>query len=77
MLLVDILQDFPLPKLFAATLGCGVVVGAVVLISVRLAAARVGGRSRAGPSDSGIADHGVDHYVRPHGSVLCCRDMER
>ena len=43
MLLVDILQDFPLPKLFAATLGCGVVVGAVVLISVRLALRALGG----------------------------------
>ena len=36
MLLLDFLQYLPLAELFAATVFCGVVVGAVVLVSVRL-----------------------------------------
>jgi len=43
MLLVDFLQELPLPQLFVATLGCGVVVGAVVLVSVQLALRALGG----------------------------------
>ncbi|MGA7427701.1 MAG: hypothetical protein WBX07_14050 [Rhodoplanes sp.] len=36
MLLLDFLQYLPLAELFAATVFCGVIVGAVVLVSVRL-----------------------------------------
>jgi hypothetical protein len=43
MLLVDFLEALPLPLLFVATLVCGVVVGAVVLVSVRLALRASGG----------------------------------
>jgi hypothetical protein len=43
MLLVNFLEALPLPRLFVATLVCGVIVGAVVIVSVRLALRALGG----------------------------------